>query len=212
VTTVFGLGVFLDRSATEVPGAPAVPPLQSQLDRDAPTAPVRDLAQWAVRSRDPGGLPFLIIDKQRARLFAFDREGRLQASAPVLLGAARGDAAVVPATPAGRFVAMVRPDRPGLVWTDGHHLLTLHSPDSPLQPGRAAERLASSEPAEKRISDGSLYVEPGFYRDYLDPMRAEGSVAYVLPEDLPLEQVFGAREGSDGPGTVAQADPHRRPS
>ena len=34
---------------------------------------------------------FFVIDKRNARLYVFDRNGRLQGAAPVLLGLAHGD-------------------------------------------------------------------------------------------------------------------------
>jgi hypothetical protein len=37
---------------------------------------------------------------------------------------------------------------------------------------------------DRRISDGSLHVPPEFFRQYLDHLRGQRSVAYVLPERL----------------------------
>src|ERR1700752_86168 len=84
-----------------------------------PSWSARTVANWVVKSSDNGSAAFIIIDKRNARLYVFDQRGRLQGTAPVLLGLAGGDdsvpgigekplAAIRPAertTPAGRFVA-----------------------------------------------------------------------------------------------------------
>ena len=182
---------------------PAAPPGSAQaasravtasMHRDVAPVRVRHLAHWAVHSGDSAGMPFVVLDKLDARLFAFDAGGRLRGSAPVLLGSAVGDVAAVPATPAGRFVTdpLRQAASAGLVWTNPQGELVLHAPDSQLLPGRAQERFASASQQDRRISDGSLHVPPAFFHGHLGALRASGSVAYVLPEQLPLQQVLGA--------------------
>lgn len=184
LAAVLGFGFFFDHLAQrhvltdELDLAPS-------LDEGAfPSQAVARQARWAVATQDHRGLPFLVIDKARARLFAFDAAGRLRASTPVLLGASRSDASEAAATPAGRFVA--EPRRPGaagsLLWLSGETELQLHAPDFWLAPGRALQRLASGVADDKRISDGSLHVPPAFFQQYLRPLRSQRSVAYVLPE------------------------------
>lgn len=154
------------------------------LDRMAESSEVRQFARRTVVAHDHRGLPFLIIDKARAQLFAFDAQGDLLASTPVLLGASHADDPGAAATPAGRFEAL-RP-WPGpdgsLSWISPRGELLLRGEPSVLTPGRAMQRLASSRLEDRRISDGSLHVPPEFFRQYLTQLRGQRSVAYVLPE------------------------------
>ena len=185
LAAVLGFGLFFDHLSHRLAVPDTADFLPSVEDEDGvPSVSVARQARWAVETRDHRGLPFLVIDKARARLFAFDGQGRLRASTPVLLGSARSDRPVAPATPAGRFIAEPRSARPpgSLAWFDGEAELLLHAPDFWLAPGRALQRLASSEPDDKRISDGSLHVPPAFFQQYLRPLRSQRSVAYVLPE------------------------------
>lgn len=207
VIGVLSLGVVLDKLARDPPPtAAAAAPAQVRhaLDRDEASPGVTRLAQWVVASRDHAGQPFLIVDKQQARLFAFDAYGRLIASTAVLLGAARSDSAEPAATPAGRFVTDLGPATPQalLAWVNGQARLTLHGAASALTPGRAAWRLASASTEDKRISDGSLHVPPEFFRDHLHMLRNRLSIAYVLPE---TEQALKVAD-------LPVADPPRRPS
>lgn len=185
IATLLGCGVFFDHTAeTTASSSQAAASVQEDLARELASPDVRRLAQWAIDSGDHHGQPFVVVDKARARLFAFDPLGRLRASAPVLLGAVRGDAPVVPATPAGRFVADSWQSAlsDAIVWVDGDVALSLHALPSPASPGRALQRLASDRVDDKRISDGSLHVAGDFYRQFLAPLRGQSSVAYVLPE------------------------------
>ena len=103
-----------------------------------PSSDAREFALWATASNDNAGLPVLVVDKARARLFSFNGRGRLQASTPVLLGASRDDGTDAPATPAGRFVAdswlSARMD--GIVWVNDGTVLSLHGLPSASSPGR----------------------------------------------------------------------------
>lgn len=183
IAGLLGFGLFFDHTAA-MTARGTQPALQVELGRERASIDVRQAAKWAIDSGDHGGQPFLVIDKQRARLFAFDAVGRLRASAPVLLGAVRGDAPEAPATPAGRFVtdAWKSAAAGALVWVDGDVALSMHALPSPVSPGRALQRLASDAVEDKRISDGSLHVARDFYQEFLAPLRDQTSVAYVLPE------------------------------
>ena len=63
---------------------------QASLDTEKASADTRRLAAWVVATGDNQGLPFLIVDKVAARVFAFDSTGLLGGTAPVLLGAQTG--------------------------------------------------------------------------------------------------------------------------
>ena len=216
---LIGFGLFFDHAATV--GASRDDPaaaLHGDLARVRASPDVEHVAQWAVDSHDHAGLPFVVVDKVKARLFAFDAAGRLTGSAPVLLGASRGDGpAAAAATPAGRFVAATwlsaRGD--GIVWINADAALSLHGIPSGVSPGRGVQRLASDDVEDKRISDGSLHVAGQFYRDYLSPLKGQASIAYVLPEVLPVRDVFSS-DSSNARFNFAQS-PHpqaagRKPS
>ena len=66
-------------------------PVWAATPTKALTADAAELFNWVSRSRDNGGLPFMIIDKRQAHLWVFDGSGNLRGNAPVLLGVARGD-------------------------------------------------------------------------------------------------------------------------
>lgn len=199
IAAVLGFGVFFDHTAatTALPGEVSAA-VQADLARERASPDVRHIAQWAVDTGDHEGQPFVVVDKERARLFAFDALGRLRASAPVLLGAVRSDSPEVPATPAGRFVADTWQTALGdaIVWANGDVVLSLHALPSSTSPGRALQRLASSQVEDKRISDGSLHVAGDFYRQFLAPLRGQTSVAYVLPEVQWVQGMF-KRPGGD---------------
>lgn len=192
LAALIGFGLFFDHvSMVGPPPDNPVGALHSALTREGASREVEHVAQWARESGDHSGLPFIVVDKANARLFAFDAAGRLLASAPVLLGASRGDGPnAEAATPAGRFVAATWLAGEGMTWVNADAALSLHAIPSPVSPGRGAHRLASEELDDKRISDGSLHVDGRFYRVYLEPLKVRSSIAYILPEVLPVREVF----------------------
>jgi hypothetical protein len=169
IAALIGFGLYFDHEAASAPSAQTLAQLRAQLASERAAPEVQQVAVWAVDSSDHAGLPFVVVDKARARLFAFDPQGRLQGSAPVLLGASHGDGPAAASMLAGRFVA--DPRRSALsdviVWV------------------RAGVSL-------------SLNVPTGFYRDHLSGLRTQESVAYVLPEAAPWQQVFGAQQPDGG--------------
>lgn len=210
---LIGFGLSFDHAPfADVPAGGALAALHRDLARESASAEVEQVAQWSIASQDHAGLPFVVVDKVNARLFAFAADGRLLASAPVLLGASRSDGpAAGAATPAGRFVAAtwlsVRDD--GIVWISPDAALSLHGIPSGISPGHGMQRLASDEVEDKRISDGSLHVAGQFYRDYLGALKGQASVAYVLPEVLPVRDVFalyGKGSGQPPPSQVARKE------
>lgn len=190
--------------------------------------PVRHVADWALASDDAGGLPFMIIDKVGARLYAFGADGRARGSTPVLLGLARGDASVPGigerplarirpherTTPAGRFVAEPGRNLRGedIVWIDYDAAVSMHRVRATHPRERRLQRLASPTVADNRISYGCVNVPASFYDGVVRPLLARGrAVVYVLPERRPLHAVFGPMQGTpqDGAraGSVALAEP-----
>jgi hypothetical protein len=178
------------------------------------SADVRFIADWAADSNDSHGLPFVILDKRDARVFVFQADGRLIDASPVLLGAAPGDdpvpdigsrpiAQVRPeekTTPAGRFVSAPGKNASGeqVVWVDYADSVSMHRvrPVDPKE--RRLERLASPDPAERRISYGCINVPVAFFESVVWPLLSRSrAVVYVLPETRDVRQVFAAAYGPD---------------
>ena len=171
------------------------------------SAEVSRLADWIVDSGDNGRLPFVIVDKQGARVFVFSADGGLRGASPALLGQSSGDdsapgigtrklADIRPeerTTPAGRFVASLGQNLHGgeVLWVDYDAAISLH----PVVTGNARERrlqrLASATPLDNRISYGCINVPPQFYRNVVSPaFRQSDGIVYILPETRPASAVF----------------------
>lgn len=200
-------------SAAETADAPAASPApaiprRADFAGATPSPEARDSADWALVTDDARGLPFLVIDKKQAQVFAFDATGRLLGAAPALLGLALGDesmpgignrplASIKPAertTPAGRFVAALDRNLKGqdILWIDYDAGIALHR----VVPGTAAERrsqrLASPSPADNRVTFGCINVPVDFFDAVvLRAFAAAGGIVYVLPESRPVQEFIG---------------------
>jgi hypothetical protein len=173
------------------------------------------VTRWIAETRNNAGLPYLVIDKVGAKVLAFDGAGRLQATAPVLLGMARGDRMLasndatmeqmppsVRITPAGRFVSRLALDAKGkeLLVLDYAASLSLHpvALDKPKE--RRAERLNTQTPDDNRISFGCINVPTAFYQTIVSPaFTGTKGIVYVLPETSSATAFFGV----DSVGMVA---------
>jgi hypothetical protein len=182
-----------------------------------PTPNIRRMAEWVTRSQDNGGRPFVIIDKQNAKVFVYDTTGHLLGSAWALVGLANGDdsapgigtmplAAITPdmrTTPAGRFVAKLGHDlgSQDVLWVDYADAISLHRVINTDPAERRLERIVSKNPAEHRISYGCINVPARFFDAVVDPAFKDTSgVVYILPEVKPLLTVFpNYRDGDDLP-------------
>jgi hypothetical protein len=166
-------------------------------------------AGWVLDTDDSHGRPFAIVDKRDARLYVFDAQGRLAGATSVLLGLAPGDASIPgiehrsPAsltaaertTPAGRFATQPGRNDKGeeIVWVDYAASLAIHR----LRPAPASEhraaRLASASADDKRISFGCIVVPVMFYESVVAAnLGKRRGVVYVLPENSPVQAMFGA--------------------
>lgn len=179
------------------PVAP-VDPLQ------AASAEVKEVVRWIISSGDNTRLPFLLIDKPNARVFAFTPTGEYQGDAPVLLGMAVGDRMLAPnatmsqmpphtrITPAGRFVSKLAKDSSGkeLLVLDYKASYSLHPVTN--TPGqRRPERLSSPTVADNRISFGCINVPVPFYKNVVSPaFTGTHGLVYVLPETSPASAMF----------------------
>jgi hypothetical protein len=185
----------------------------------APTGPIDDLtlqsaseevkrvASWVVASGDNLRLPYLLIDKVNAKVFAFTPTGQLKGAAPVLLGMAKGDRLIAPntatmaqmppqvrITPAGRFVSRLAIDSHGkeLLVLDYDASISLHPVVKGTPKEHRAERLASATSQDNRISFGCINVPVPFYSTIVSPtFTGTKGVVYVLPETGPASALFG---------------------
>jgi hypothetical protein len=182
---------------------------------------VREVANWAFYTRDNHGHSVVILDKKAATVYAFDPAGRLVSSAPVLLGLTISDDTEPgvgdkplsqirddeKTTPAGRFVAEPGENTQGedIVWIDYDQALAMHRVIKGTPAERRAQRLASPDPRERRISFGCINLPPAFYDHVLSPaVKKTGAIVYILPEIKTTRQVFGSWDVTK-PGAHAPA-------
>lgn len=210
----------VDRASTSLRSARET----SDVGLDLPSAEVTDLARWVIASRDNDGMPYLVIDKINAAVFAFDAAGHLQAGAPALLGLARGDhsvegvgdkkiSAIRPQdriTPAGRFVSSLGHDPHGkeILWVDYNDAIALHPVVKGTPRERRAERLQSPTSADNRISYGCINVPLKFYNGFVSPAFAHTSgIVYILPEISSARRLFGLDKVEPGATSAVPAQP-----
>lgn len=168
---------------------------------------VQQLKSWVLATGDNQGLPFVLIDKVNAHVFAFGRDGTLLGDTPVLLGLARGDiappgigdrplSAIGPEdriTPSGRYVAGIGDNLTGknVLWIDYDGALSLHRVVRGRAADRRLERLTSPTPDDNRISYGCVNVPVAFFEETIEPaFRGTAGIVYILPETLSLAEVF----------------------
>jgi hypothetical protein len=183
-------------------------PRKADFAGEAPSAEAQEVAHWIMHSADNRNLPFMLVDKVQARVYVFHADGRLRGASSALLGLAIGDhtvpgigqrklSSIRPeerTTGAGRFMASLDRDIHGVevLWVDYDSALSLHRvvPGTPKE--RRAQRLASSSPADKRITYGCINVPVRFYEEVVSPaFKGTYGVVYVLPETRPAREVFG---------------------
>ena len=177
---------------------------------------VRHMANWVMDQRDHRGMPFVIVDKQHARVFVFQSDGKLDGATPGLMGSALGDdsvsgigereiSAILPherTTPAGRFLSVPGINSFGedIIWVDYSAAVSMHRVRAKEPKERRLERLASATPDDNRISFGCINLPVAFYDSVVKPLLGtRQSVVYVLPETRSLQAVFGTRAGLSKP-------------
>ncbi len=197
-----------DHAARQPEGRAAAPaPRPTGFGKTQPSGDARSVAERAVTFGDAKGLPFLIVDKTAARVFAFDGEGRFVADSAALLGSARGDdsvpgigdrplAKILPderTTPAGRFNAELGENTHGedILWVDYDNAVSMHRVRAVKASEKRLQRLASPSAADNRISYGCINVPASFYDDVVKPLFApRNGIVYVLPETRPVDTLF----------------------
>ncbi|MEO7392543.1 MAG: hypothetical protein ABIU58_10230 [Ramlibacter sp.] len=197
-----------------------VPVRLADFGQTQPSDDVRQLANWAVFTRDHKDLSMIFVDKKDAKVYVLDHLGRLQGAAPVLLGSAIGDdtvpgigdkpiAQVLPeerTTPAGRFIAEPGMNARGedVVWVDYDAAVSMHRVLTTDPKEQRLERMASPNAQDHRISYGCINVPRAFFEQWLAPtVRQGGAVIYVLPEIRSMQQVFGSFD-VESPSRMAQ--------
>ncbi|MEO8155203.1 MAG: L,D-transpeptidase [Rhizobacter sp.] len=185
----------------------------SAIDATAParslTTDARYMQQWVVESGDHQHRPFVVVDKRAARIFVFDADGRLVDTAPVLLGQTAGDRSLHSSvsnaevahmplaeriTPAGRFASEPGRNLGGeaIVWFDYEAGLAIHRVRPGASQAQRLQSLAADAPTGKRASLGCVVVSPAFFDSVLQPSLGQHpGVVYVLPEDQPVQAMFG---------------------
>lgn len=189
---------------------PAAPTFRlADFGNEQPSPQARHVADWSVDANDHAGKPFVVVDKQQARVYVFGADGRLNGASPVLLGLAVGDDSVpgigerpIPlvkpeerTTPAGRFIGERGSNTTGedVVWVDYDAAVSMHRVRPLVAAERRLERLASPTPQDNRISYGCINVPAAFFDAHIEPLfRRMHAVVYVLPETRPVQAVFGS--------------------
>ena len=184
-------------------------PKRVDFERESVSQDVQHLADWIVDSGDNHSMPFMIVDKIDAKVFAFNANGWLRGAAPALLGLARGDDSVPGigdrklanirpeerTTPAGRFVASLGRNLHGdeVLWVDYAAAISLHRVITSHPEQHRLQRLATSTPLDKRISSGCINVPAKFYNNVVSPaFTGTNGIVYVLPETRSAQKVFGS--------------------
>lgn len=167
----------------------------------------RTVADWVIATGGNLELPFLIVDKINAQVFAFSADGTPRGSAAVLIGLARGDtspagigdrrlAEIAPAdriTPAGRFIATLGNDLgpEDILWVDYDTGISLHRVVRGKPTDRRLHRLTSASAGDNRITYGCINVLPQFFDGVVRPLlKGTNAMVYILPEVKPLREVF----------------------
>ncbi|TWO72840.1 L,D-transpeptidase [Caenimonas sedimenti] len=167
------------------------------------------VANWVSHTRNNKKKAFVLIDKKAAQLYVFDPQGKLKSSTPILLGKAVGDHSVPgignkpfsqikedeKTTPAGRF--LVHPGRntrgEDILWIDYNAAVSMHRLRKVSAKEQRADRMATPEATDNRISYGCVNVPPRFYNSVLKPtVMKQGAFVYVLPETKTPQQQFGS--------------------
>ena len=203
-------------SAIPVTMPSAKPPESANFRGETVSEDARRVADWIAASGDNRALPFVIIDKVNAKVFAFDKRAHLIGAAAALLGIGKGDAsvpgigkrrlaAIKPAertTPAGRFVASLGHDlEHDILWIDYEAALSLHRVITGDPKDRRFQRLATETVLDNRISYGCINVPVKFYEEIISrTFKDTIGIVYILPETQSISDVFAIKSGAS-PGT-----------
>ncbi|MBB4612368.1 L,D-transpeptidase [Novosphingobium taihuense] len=217
-----GLALVLPSPATSP--ADAAPPKSAKsspakkkaLKARAPVPPVefpelsipsQRVMAWVAESGDHNGLPYVVIDKPAAAIYAFDATGKPVGFGPVLIGRALGDdatpgvgskslAEIGPAektTPAGRYLAKfgLAAGHNKVLWVDYATSVAMHTIPTGNPRENRAKRMLSPSIDDNRITFGCINVPKALYNGKIAPMFGKkGGYVYILPDVKPLEDAF----------------------
>lgn len=206
-------------AAAKAPGKKATAKKQEEIKtgqladfgKASPPPDVVHVANWVSYTRNNKRNAFVVIDKKDARMYVFEPSGKLKSHAPVLLGKAVGDHTAPgvgnkplsqikeheKTTPAGRFQALPGKNTSGedIIWIDYNAAVSMHRLRKVAAEERRADRMATADPGDNRISNGCVNVPPSFYNSVLKPAVTKyGAVVYVLPETRTPQQLFGSHD------------------
>ena len=182
-------------------------PVHADEHAPPPSPAVQEALELIRGGKHPSNTPYILLDKQAARLWVFDPNGGNLGSTPVLVGSAVGDEsvpgigsrplnAIKPherTTPAGRFRLEPGKNLKGddIFWVDYDAAVSLHRMRQHHSSERRQERMSSPTPADNRISYGCINVPPAFYNAVIHPAFSSGNGwIYVLPETRPVNTIF----------------------
>ena len=210
--TIIGFGEYPSTTAARsTPSTFSAMPVLKRADfrGAAPSEEARRVADWALTAGDHEGLPYIVVDKRKARTYVFDAQGALIEWTPALLGMGVGDTfepGVVDMnmyetkpsqriTPAGRYRAeeWQKPNGEWILWLDYPTQIAIHKlRKSQLALSQEREaRLYSNDPADSRVTFGCVNVPPEFYDRVITPtFNGSGGIVYVLPDSKPVESLF----------------------
>jgi lipoprotein-anchoring transpeptidase ErfK/SrfK len=200
---------------------PKFGPLADFGKADAPQE-VKHVANWVSYTRNNQKKAFVVIDKKAARMYVFDRGGKLKSDSPILLGKAIGDHTAPgvgnkplsqikedeKTTPAGKFLAIPGKNNHGedIIWIDYNAAVSMHRMRKVSAKERRAERMNTADASDNRISNGCVNVPHAFYDKVLRPtVHRQGAYVYVLPETKTPQQLFGSYDVADKAVQVADA-------
>ena len=184
----------------------------SALEAVDASADARYVEHWIHAKGDDHGRPFVIVDKKAARIYVFGAGGTLVGMSSTILGQSRGDVAVPGAgqknpsdllpyerkTPAGRFESQPGRNLHGepVVWVDYDTGIAIHRVRPGISQLQRAASLSTEDPNDKRLSLGCVVVPEHFFLAVVLPTlgHVHGTV-YVLPEDEPVQAMFGEPRG-----------------
>ena len=192
---------------TTRPGEPL-----SALESVDASADARYVEHWIHEKGDDHGRPFVIVDKKAARIYVFGAGGALVGMSSTILGQSRGDIPVPGAgqknpsdllpyerkTPAGRFESQPGRNLHGepVVWVDYDTGIAIHRVRPGISQMQRTASLASVDPNNKRLSLGCVVVPESFFLTVVLPTLGHvHGMVYVLPEDEPVQAMFGEPHG-----------------
>lgn len=194
----------LSAQTTKDPAPPEASPSQpSKADRSEAASRV---INWVSTTGDHARLPFIVIDKPSAKMLLYDSNGKLLATAPVLLGIAMGDDAtpgigskslseIGPAektTPAGRFLAKfgVAAGHQKVLWVDYATSVAIHTIPTGNSKEKRTERILSETIDDNRVTFGCINVPKVAYAKIRQQFGKKGGYVYILPDSKAVEAVF----------------------